>query len=319
MTLDEGAGSTPAPARSRWASTILGVTIGLAGGAFVVRALWNERDEVIAILPAAEPLWLVLALLVAAAGMTGIGLTWRAALHVLGADLGTVSALRGYFVGQLGKYLPGGIWAVMGRGEWARREGIPGPTAYTSVLLSMGTANLAALLLVALLVPFSGLVEREPGYTWVLAFLPLGFLAVHPAVLGVGLNVLRRITGRELVVDVASWTSSSLLVVRHLPSWVAIGATSVLVTRALGASVVDPIELISATALAWAIGFLILPVPGGIGVREAVFVATATTIPAGVAATVAVIARVLFIAVDGLGAATTTALSTARANRKAQP
>jgi glycosyltransferase 2 family protein len=319
MTLDGGAGSTSPRARSRWVSTIVGVTIGLAGGAFVVRALLDERDEVLAILPEAEPLWLVLAVLFAGAAMTGIGLTWRAALRLLGAELGVISALRGYFVGQLGKYVPGGVWAVMGRGEWARREGIPGPTAYTSVLLSMGTANLSAILLVALLVPFSGLVEREPGYTWVLAFLPLGFLAVHPMILGAGLRLLRRLTGRELVVDVASWSASSWLVIRQLPSWIAIGLVSILVTRALGASVVDPLELISATALAWAIGFIILPVPGGIGVREAVFVATATTIPSGVAATVALIARLIFILVDGLGAATATALTTARAQGRAQP
>jgi uncharacterized membrane protein YbhN (UPF0104 family) len=46
-----------------------------------------------------------------------------------------------------------------------------------------------------------------------------------------------------------------------------------------------------------------VPVPGGVGVREAVFVALVDALPTGVAATVAVTARFCFVLVDGGGAA----------------
>jgi glycosyltransferase 2 family protein len=260
----------------------------------------------------------MLAVLFAVAGLTGIGLAWRTALKILGASLPVRSALRGYFVGQLGKYLPGGVWAIMGRGEWARREGVPGPAAYTSVLLSMGSTYLAAVLLVAILVPLSGLIEGEPGYATVLLLLPLGFAAVHPRVLALGLRLLRRFTGRDLIVPVPSWGTSIALILRHIPSWVAIGTTNLLIAKALGASP-DPVDIVSATALSWVVGFIALPVPGGIGVREAAFVATAASLPAGLAATVAIASRVIFMTVDALGAAITTALTAAHNTRSTAP
>jgi glycosyltransferase 2 family protein len=300
--------------RTRLISGLVGALIGLGGAAFVTRTLLRERDEVSAALAGARPAWLLVAFLLAAAGLTGIGLAWRTALRMLGGDLPVISALRGYFVGQLGKYLPGGVWAIMGRGEWARREGVPGPVAYKSVLLSMGSTYLAAVLLVALLVPASGLGEGGPGYAAVLLLLPLGFAVVHPRVLGAGLHLLRRVTGRDLDVPIPSWGASAALVARHLPSWIAIGASNLVIAFALGASP-DPVDVISATALSWVIGFIALPVPGGIGVREAAFVATAASLPAGIAATVAVAARVMFMTVDGLGAALTSAVTTARSVR----
>ena len=52
--------------------------------------------------------------------------------------------------------------------------------------------------------------------------------------------------------------------------------------------------------MSWIIGF-ITPAPGGIGVREAVFVAIAG-VAAGPAAAAAILARVLFVLVDGSGA-----------------
>ena len=62
-----------------------------------------------------------------------------------------------------------------------------------------------------------------------------------------------------------------------------------------------PIARVALAAIvSWIIGF-ITPAPGGIGVREAVFVAFAG-VAAGPAAAAAILARVLFVLVDGSGA-----------------
>jgi uncharacterized membrane protein YbhN (UPF0104 family) len=55
-----------------------------------------------------------------------------------------------------------------------------------------------------------------------------------------------------------------------------------------------------AAVVSWIIGF-VTPAPGGLGVREAVFVALAG-VAAGPAAAAAILARVLFVLVDGVGA-----------------
>jgi hypothetical protein len=303
-------------ARGRRWSLLIGGLIGLAGIAYVVRTLIRDRDTVARALSQARPGLLVIAFLLAALGMTGIGFAWHTLLRILGSRLEVAGSLRGYFVGQLGKYLPGGVWAVMGRGEWARSEGVPGAVAYTSVLMSMGSAYLAALLLTAVLVPMSGVLgaDGDPRFLWILLLLPLGFALIHPRVLGSALRLARRITKRQLILMVPSWKASSIVVIQQLPSWLLIGTASLAISSALGIAG-DPINVIQATVIAWIIGFLALPTPGGIGVREAVFVTMATSLPAGIAATVALIARLLFITVDASGAAMTTFLLARRKRR----
>ena len=56
-----------------------------------------------------------------------------------------------------------------------------------------------------------------------------------------------------------------------------------------------------AAMLSWVAGLAAVPVPAGAGVREATFVALAG-LPVGVAATIAVASRLLFVTVDVLGA-----------------
>lgn len=301
----------------RW-SAITGTLIGLAGAAFVARTFIRDRDEFAQALSSARPALLLVALVLGGLAMTGIGLAWYTSLRVLGGELDLLSALRGYFVGQLGKYVPGGVWAIMGRGEWARNKGVPAAVAYSSVLLSMGSAYLAAVLLAATLVPVSGFLGAEGNsrFALVLLLLPLGFGLLHPRVVGASLALLRRTTKRELVVEVPTWRASSLVVLQQLPSWLLIGLASVTIAAAFGTRGAA-VNLISATVISWVIGFLALPVPGGIGVRESAFVALATSLPGGIAAAVAVAARLVFIAVDATGAAATTALI-GRRNRAAR-
>jgi uncharacterized membrane protein YbhN (UPF0104 family) len=285
-----------------------------------VKTFIDDREQVADAITGVRPGWLAVALILGIFGMTGIGLAWHTSLRVLGGHLHVLSALRGYFVGQLGKYVPGGIWAIMGRGEWARSNGVPAAIAYSSVFLSMGSAYLAAVLLAATLVPLSGVFgsDGDARFALVLLLLPLGFVLLHPRVVGAGLKILRRATGRALIVEIPSWRASSAVVLQQLPSWLFIGLVSVVIARSLGETE-NSVNVIVATAISWVVGFLVLPVPGGIGVRESAFIALASSMPAGIAATVAVVARLVFIATDAIGAAATTALISRRAPKRKEP
>jgi uncharacterized membrane protein YbhN (UPF0104 family) len=78
-------------------------------------------------------------------------------------------------------------------------------------------------------------------------------------------------------------------------------ATTFLLTRALGydASVLTTCY---ATLVSWLVGFVFVPAPGGIGVREACFVAL-SDLGHGEATTVALLARLCFVGADAAGAA----------------
>lgn len=63
--------------------------------------------------------------------------------------------------------------------------------------------------------------------------------------------------------------------------------------------------IVVATCLSWVAGFVVLPAPGGLGAREAVFSALmiGSLTPSKVAA-VAVLTRLAFVVVDAFGAIT---------------
>ena len=293
-------------------SNYVGILIGVLGVAFVVRQLVRERGAVAAALGGVTPEKLFLALVVGVASMTMIGVGWRRCLSLLDAHLAPLDALRRYFVGQLGKYVPGGIWPVVGRAEMARRGGVTGTAAYGSTLLSLGLTYLgAALVAAAGLIAGAGELDRR----WLpaLGVLPIGIVVLHPRVLGFLLRLLRRITRRDLEVPVPAWRSSVLLLLLHVPAWLGIAFATWLVAETIDPGSADFANIAFATSLAWFVGFVAIGVPGGIGVREAVFVGAATSLAgAGVAAAVAVTARVVFILVDLGGAAATSLWSISR-------
>ena len=96
---------------------------------------------------------------------------------------------------------------------------------------------------------------------------------------------------------------------RHVPVWLMFGVMNICVFVALarraepGLDAGLAVDLVFASALSWIVGFVVIGVPGGIGVRESVFVALMTgPIGATLALAVAVAGRIVTIAVDLLGA-----------------
>jgi glycosyltransferase 2 family protein len=91
------------------------------------------------------------------------------------------------------------------------------------------------------------------------------------------------------------------LVGLSVPVWLGMGAATWFVALALGLHL--PVsEVLFATSAAWLIGFLVVPAPGGIGVREAVFVVTLTSVSPGTASAIAIVARGVSMAADLGGA-----------------
>ncbi len=288
--------------RAAGASTALGLVLLAATTAFVLRTLASEWGRVRDAVVDASIGWLAVGLVGAVLAMTTIAWSWADVLVVLGAKVDRVRVVAWYYVGELGKYLPGGVWPVVGRGEMARRGGVGRSRAYASVALSLATLYLAAALVAVVLLPFSlaggGRLGAEALF---LLLLPLGVAVLHPRVLEPLLKLGRRVSRRQLPVEIPRWGASVGVVLRYVPAWLFVGGATWAVARAVSPDA--PVARIAfAAVLSWIAGFAAVPVPAGAGVREAVFIA-ASGLPGGVAATVAVATRVLFILADGGGAA----------------
>lgn len=296
---------------------MVGLAIGLAGLVFVVVTVAGDWDQTADSLKQADWMLFALAILVGLVSMTLIGLVWRQVMTELGADRGVAhKRLNQYFVGQLGKYVPGGIWPIVGRAEMAYRGGVERTPAYGGTLLSLATTYLAALLVGAIgavLVLLQG--ESVPWWAVLLSIAaPIALLLVHPSLASSVLALARRVTGRAIEFPALSWGQGVGFVFAHVPTWLGISTATYLVAQSVDAGLTFDRVLI-ATCFSWFLGFVIVGLPGGLGVREAVFVALAGSIDPAMAATVALLARVAFIAVDLGGAAISTVFAASGKSR----
>lgn len=273
----------------------------ILSGVFIVRLLVHDWAQVSELVRNASRTWLLGALVCAASGMTVVAFTWADALAVMGGTMRRGQSVSWYYVGEIAKYLPGSIWAAVGRGEIARRRGIPAAQAYPSVFLSLIALYLAAVLTAGVLVPFDIADSRDAGPALLLLLLvPIGIVALHPRVLSAVIEFAERVTRRAIPVIVPRWRDSVFLVLRYVPAWVGISLATWMVAMALPGVDAPLVRLSLATLLSWTAGF-ITPTPGGAGVREAVFIAT-SGLASGPAVAVAVTARIVFVVVDLGGA-----------------
>lgn len=278
---------------------LVGILAALAAVTFCVKTLVDAWSRIGPAIADASLAWSGVALGCAALAMTGLGLLWWRCLATFGERRPPGLTLAWYFAGELGKYLPGGIWPVVGRGELASRGGVSRTTGYGTTLVAYGCMSAAALGVCGALGPITALTGHL-GWSWTLIVLvPVALLAVHPAVLGRAGGLGNRLSRGRLTIPGRSWAAMARLVGWSVPAWVLLGLSSAALTEALGYHDVVP-QIVLAAVAAWIIGFLAVPVPAGVGLREIVFIAL-SGLPTAEGTAVAAGARLLLVVVDALG------------------
>jgi uncharacterized membrane protein YbhN (UPF0104 family) len=252
----------------------------------------------------------VAALVMVLLGLGASGLAWRALLAGFGAPLRLRSAFRVFFLGQLGKYLPGSVWPVIAQVELSRDLGVTSSQAGGAGVVALALSPPTAVLVAAMTLPFVS-ADALTHYWPVLLALPVAMVIFYPPVLnralGKALKIVKRpplpqpLTGPPLLVAIG-WM---------VASWLAFGVSTWFLARDLGAS--DPGRLmficIGGYALAWSAGFLVVFVPAGAGVREAVLaLSLSPVLDHGSAILLAVVSRLIFTAGDLIWAAIGAAL-----------
>jgi hypothetical protein len=235
--------------------------------------------------------------------MAGLGVVWWRCLNTFGRAVDLNRTMAWYFAGELGKYIPGGVWPVLGRGELAyRKGGVSRATGYATTLISYASMCVAAAAVCGALALVLALDDRSPTWAWaVVALVPMGVLATHPIVFERVLRAAWRATRRSASLSTPRWLQLQGLIATAVPTWLLVGLSSVLMAQALGFDH-RPAQIGFAAVSAWIVGFLAVPVPAGAGLRELVFVGLAG-LSSGRAVAVAAGARLVLLCADGSGGA----------------
>ena len=183
---------------------------------------------------------------------------------------GTTTAT--YAVSQYGKYLPGNVAHYALRHAWSRREGVP-----HAALVLAAIIEAALLLAAALTVTLLGDLERLRLVSVLDPRLAIPLLALMLAALGVALHIARRMHLFERHRMPAPPRASVLIgcAFCYLAFMIASAGLLAGLAHALAFHVDSFAMLLAASAASWVAGFVVVGAPGGLGVREATFVALA--------------------------------------------
>jgi len=201
-------------------------------------------------------------------------------------------------VSQIAKYIPGGVWQASGQLGLARSVGVQlqrSAVAFTVQMLMQAVAACTFGVVVA--------ITWSDGAGWLRVVLALG--AVMSLVLVDRrwmVWILHKIPRtRDASSDLVPPQRTILTTfAAALVTIATLGIGYLIVLGSFG-SVDDPWLVVGAFAIAWLVGFLLVPLPSGLGAREAVLVALLHGMfPSSVLVAASVYQRVALIATEGL-------------------
>jgi glycosyltransferase 2 family protein len=242
---------------------------------------------------------------------------WRSILSGLGSQLPVRPSARIYFVGQLGKYIPGSIWPVLAQMELGHDHDIPRRRSAAALVIAIMVSLATGLIVTVLTIPFiDG--GRYPTLWWLLVPIPILVALLNPRVLWGCLRRIPVLNMKSSLPPVLPNRSMAAAVAWATLGWLSYGlhvAVLVAAFRGHGAYTIA-VASTGGYALAWTAGLIAFVLPAGAGARDVTLVlALSGVVATSPAIAVAVVSRAVTTVCD-LGLAAIAAAAAVRMMRR---
>jgi len=200
--------------------------------------------------------------------------TWRKVLRAWQTRLTFIDAARIWSITNLYRYIPGKLFQIPAMAIMAKQANAKPIPATGSAILNVAVNLIAGFLVgTAFGWPLMGL----SGLRWLtllfVAVCAVGVLSL-PVLLPAVVRVIGRVTGRDLGVDALPLSAIVVSLIGNVISWLLYGvAFAVFARGVLGMFQGSVTAYIAVYAISYLLGYLVLIVPAGVGVREASMVA----------------------------------------------
>jgi len=194
------------------------LVVALVFSVLFVANRWSQLSSVISRLPLPNVVGSVL--------LGGLGsflsmMGWRAVLADLGADLPVAAANRVFFLGQLGKYLPGSVWSFLAQADLATKHKVTRKAVLAGSVLGAALSVAVGLALAIVFLPF-GSREALHRYWWVILAVPGFLVALHPRIAGGAINGALRLVRRQPLDDRPSYLGTLRAAGWYALGWLAL-------------------------------------------------------------------------------------------------
>jgi uncharacterized membrane protein YbhN (UPF0104 family) len=226
---------------------------------------------------------------------------WRSLLQKLSSKLPFKKAFKIWFYSNLGKYVPGKIWSVMGMVYMCEKEGIPKAATLSSAILNQLLNIIGGLILVLILSGTKFL--RGMSKLYYLPLILVFVISLYPRVMEKILNWGLKKLKKEPVKVNLSFKENLFFTLLFMLAWGVYGvAFNIFILSLTDSSFNLWPFLTSIFAFSYILGFLSIFVPGGLGVREGILVYYLSSyFPLPVAVLIALLSRLWMTAAEVLG------------------
>lgn len=192
--------------------------------------------------------------------------TWRVLLRGWEHDIPYLDAARIWTISNLGKYLPGKVWAITALVVMTRRYGVSAAEgAATSVLLTLINTIVG---FVVAIVAGAALLQLPPMLVVIVAVLAMAVLASPAALPKIGV-LAGRVFGRTIVLRPLPHRVLLISAVMTAVAWTMYGiAFRLFVLGVLGVAPGALRDYVAVFAGSYLLGFVAIFSPAGVGVRE---------------------------------------------------
>ena len=228
---------------------------------------------------------------------------WYLITVKLGIAISFSETLENWFYSQLGKYLPGKVWLLLGRFYLYESKGKPKKEISMALYFEMGTMILAGSLI--FLVALLFFKEARPFYFvkhlwWVIFLFIFVFISLHPRLLQRIFNwVLIRFQKEPIHLSI-SYSDILWILSICILSWAVGGVGFYLFIESIfPVSSKYILFLTGALAISSTMGMIALFAPSGLGVREGALVyLLSSMMPGAVAVVISIVTRVWMTLID---------------------
>ncbi|WP_456845055.1 lysylphosphatidylglycerol synthase domain-containing protein [Cellulomonas sp. P5_C6] len=252
--------------RSPWVRLAF-VVVALGAATVAVVHQWSDVEQALTSIPVGL---VVGALALAVVYLLLTMLSWRAVLTDLGSAVPLRPAFTIFFVSQLGKYVPGGIWNIVAATELGADQQIPRRRSLSAMVVTVLVSIVSGLAVALPALVIAGGAGIDVRWAWVA--IPVALVALAPPVLNRILALAMRVARREPLEHPLTVRGTVAATGWSVAGWLVVGLQVWLLGRAVGMTSGVETYLLStgAYALAWIVGFVVVFVPAGLGARELV-------------------------------------------------
>lgn len=248
----------------------LGILLSIAILGFMVKEFIKNWQAIKPYLDSMSVWVLIVSVAIYAAVFMATGYNWSYLLWKMDSRASKREYLNIHMVSALARYIPGGIWNIVGKAYMCTEKGVEKSATTASMILEYVFQILSSGLFFLFFIPVLLKDWISPILLVLLLLLVLAVLVLLPWAVQVGILVLGKVFKEDLSGMKLSKCYVYQILVRYMVVWLVTGVGLIVLVSAFSKlEFMQAVYLVLSYPVSWVAGFL-SPSPNGMGVREGV-------------------------------------------------